>query len=56
MKWPKRVRTADWENGVLTLDEEKKFEVPELTKMIRAACDDEKTIGMYLGMREVAKA
>lgn len=31
MEWPKRARTADWENGVLTLDREKKFETPELT-------------------------
>ena len=25
-------------------------------KMIRAACDNEKTMGMYLNMREAAKA
>ena len=31
MEWPKRARTANWENGVLTLDGEKKFEIPELT-------------------------
>ncbi len=31
MEWPKRARTADWENGVLTLDGEKQFEIPELT-------------------------
>ena len=31
MEWPKRARTADWENGVLVLDREKQFEVPELT-------------------------
>ena len=30
MELPKRARTADWENGVLTLDGEKQFEVPEL--------------------------
>ena len=30
MELPKRARTADWENGVLTLDGEKKFEIPEL--------------------------
>ncbi len=34
MEWPKRVRTADWENGVLALDREKQFEVPELTAEI----------------------
>ena len=31
MEWPKRARTADWESNVLTLDGEKKFEIPELT-------------------------
>ena len=31
MKLPKRARTVTWENGVLTLDGEKPFEVPELT-------------------------
>lgn len=31
MELPKRARTADWENDVLTLDGEKKFEIPELT-------------------------
>ena len=30
MEWPKRARTAAWESGVLTLDGEKQFEVPEL--------------------------
>ena len=34
MEWPKRARTADWENGVLTLDGEKQVEVPELTAEI----------------------
>ena len=34
MEWPKRARTADWENGVLTLDREKQFEVPKLTAEI----------------------
>ena len=29
-----RARTADWENGVLTLDGEKKFDIPELTTEI----------------------
>lgn len=30
-EWPKRVRTADWENGILTLNREKRIEIPELT-------------------------
>ena len=30
MEWPKQSRTADWENGVLILDGEKKFDIPEL--------------------------
>lgn len=31
MELPKRARTADWENSVLTLGREKQFGVPELT-------------------------
>ena len=31
MEWPKRARTVNWESGVLALDREKQFEVPELT-------------------------
>ena len=31
MEWSKPVRTADWKSGVLTLDGENKFEIPELT-------------------------
>ena len=31
MEWPKRARTADWGNGVLTLDGDKQFDIPELT-------------------------
>ena len=34
MEWPKRARTADWENGVLTLDGDKQFDIPELTAEI----------------------
>lgn len=34
MELPKRARTADWESGILTLDGEKQFEVPELTAEI----------------------
>ena len=34
MDWPKRARTVNWESGVLTLDGEKQFEVPELTPEI----------------------
>lgn len=33
-EWPKRARTANWENGILTLDGKKKLEVPELTAEI----------------------
>ena len=31
MELPKRARTADWENDILTLDGEKQLEIPELT-------------------------
>lgn len=34
MEWPKRARTVAWENGVLYLDGEKEFAVPELTAEI----------------------
>ena len=34
MEWPKRARTADWGNGVLTLDGDKQFDIPELTAEI----------------------
>ena len=34
MEWPKRARTVNWESGVLTLDGEKQFEIPELTAEI----------------------
>ena len=34
MELPKRARTVNWESGVLTLDGEKQFEVPELTAEI----------------------
>ena len=31
MEWPKRARTVDWGNGVLTFDGDKQFDIPELT-------------------------
>ena len=31
MDWPKRVRTADWENGIFILDGDKRLDVLELT-------------------------
>ena len=34
MELPKRARTVNWESGVLTLDGEKQFEVPELNAEI----------------------
>ena len=34
MELPKRARTVNWESGVLTLDGEKKFDIPELTTEI----------------------
>ena len=29
MEWPKRVRTVNWEDGILTLDNTKNIEVSE---------------------------
>ena len=34
MEWPKRARTADWENGVLALDREKQLKSRRLTAEI----------------------
>lgn len=34
MEWPKRARTADWENGIFILDGDKRLEVSELTTEI----------------------
>ena len=31
MEWPKRARTVNWGSGVLTLDGNKQFDIPELT-------------------------
>ena len=47
MEWPKRARTADWENGVLTLDGEKKFEVPELTAEIMERLSGYTLVGFH---------
>ena len=38
MEWPKRARTVNWESGVLTLDGEKQFEVPEHERVPQASC------------------
>ena len=46
MEWPKRVRTADWENSVLTLDGEKQFEVPELTMALMERQDGWQRTGL----------
>ena len=52
MEWPKRARTADWENGVLTLDGEKKFEIPELTLALMERLAENRTIS-YQGEAQV---
>ena len=48
MELPKRARTADWENGVLTLDSEKQFEVPELTAEIIARLAGYPLVGFHV--------
>ena len=58
--------SGDWERlvrGVIDSDEDVFCVYSQyiddlmlLSKMIRAACDNEKTMGMYLNMSEVAKA
>lgn len=47
MEWPKRARTADWENGVLTLDREKRFEIPELTMELMERLDGWQRVGLW---------
>ena len=46
MEWPKQARTADWENGVLTMDGEKKFESPELTLALMERLDGWQRTGL----------
>lgn len=46
MEWPKRARTADWEIGILTLDGEKQFEIPELTMEIMERLDGWQRVGL----------
>ena len=48
MEWPKRARTADWENGILTLDGEKKFEIPELTAEIMEQLSGYTLVGFHV--------
>ena len=48
MKWPKRVRTVNWESGVLTLDGEKQFEVPELTPEIMEQLASYTLVGFHV--------
>ena len=48
MDWPKRARTADWENGVLTLDRDKKFETPELTAEIMERLASYTLVGFHV--------
>ena len=48
MEWPKRARTADWESGVLVLDREKQFEVPELTAEIMGRLAGYALVGFHV--------
>ena len=48
MELPKRARTADWENGVLTLDGEKKFEIPELTMELMERLSGYTLVGFHV--------
>ena len=45
---PKRARTVNWESGVLTLDGEKQFEVPELTVEIMEQLAGYTLVGFYV--------
>ena len=48
MELPKRARTVNWESGVLTLDGEKQFEVPELTVEIMEQLAGYTLVGFYV--------
>ena len=48
MKWPKRARTVNWESSVLTLDGEKRFEVPELTPEIMEQLASYTLVGFHV--------
>ena len=48
MKWPKRARTVSFEGGVLTLDGNKQFEVPELTSEIMEHLTSYTLVGFYV--------
>ena len=48
MEWPKRAQTADWENGVLALDRETQFEVPELTAEIMERLAGYSLVGFHV--------
>jgi hypothetical protein len=47
-EWPKRARTADWERGVLTLDGENAFKVPELTMEIMERLAGYTLVGLHV--------
>ena len=53
MEWPKRARTADWKNGVLTLDGEKRFEIPELTMDLMERLASYVLVGFHVKGRPV---
>ena len=48
MDLPKRARTADWEKGVLTLDGDKKIDVPELTLEIMERLSQYALVGFHV--------
>ena len=48
MDLPKRARTADWEKGVLTLDGDKKIDVPELTAEIMEHLSQYALVGFHV--------
>ena len=48
MEWPKRARTAGWEKGILTLDGEKRFEVPELSMEIMEQLSGYTLVGFHV--------
>lgn len=48
MEWPKRARTAKFENGILILDSEKHFNVSELTMEIMEHLASYNLVGLHI--------
>lgn len=48
MQWPKRAQTVDYRGGILTLDGQKRFELPKLSIEIMKQLAEYKLVGFYV--------